>query len=248
VTRLSVLLLDADGNLFPSEEPAFDASAEVTNAFLAAHGIERRFTASQLRQAALGRNFRGTVTDLATDAGVALGDEDLERWVAAERRAVTAHLADVLRPDPRVLGPLHRLAERYELAVVSSSALARLDACFTATGLADLIPPERRFSAEDSLPAPRSKPDPAVYAHAGRCLDVRGDEAVAVEDAIAGVTSARGAGFAVIGNLLFVPDGERVARAAAMRRAGVASVVESWEALEAALEAASTAPKALRAG
>jgi hypothetical protein len=35
VTGLTALLCDADGNLFPSEEPAFVASAEVTNRFLA---------------------------------------------------------------------------------------------------------------------------------------------------------------------------------------------------------------------
>ena len=33
--QVRYLLCDADGNLFPSEEPAFEASAEVTNAFLA---------------------------------------------------------------------------------------------------------------------------------------------------------------------------------------------------------------------
>ena len=35
VARLEVLLCDADGNLFPSEEPAFVASADVTNRLLA---------------------------------------------------------------------------------------------------------------------------------------------------------------------------------------------------------------------
>ena len=39
VERVTHLLCDADGNLFPSEEPAFDASVEVTNAFLASLGI-----------------------------------------------------------------------------------------------------------------------------------------------------------------------------------------------------------------
>ncbi len=36
VARLEALLCDADGNLFPSEEPAFVATADVTNRFLAA--------------------------------------------------------------------------------------------------------------------------------------------------------------------------------------------------------------------
>ena len=37
---VEAVLCDADGNLFPSEEPAFDASAEVTNAFLASLGVD----------------------------------------------------------------------------------------------------------------------------------------------------------------------------------------------------------------
>ena len=45
VERLAALLCDADGNLFPSEEPAFVASAGVTNRYLAALGSERRFSA-----------------------------------------------------------------------------------------------------------------------------------------------------------------------------------------------------------
>ncbi len=233
-----MLLLDADGNLFPSEEPAFEASTEVTNRFLAEHGIPRSFTPDELRRAALGRNFRATVTDLATEAGVAPADDVLEGWVAEERRAVTAHLAAVLRPDPRVLEPLERLAGRFELAAVSSSALSRLAACFTATGLDGLVPPERRFSAEDSLPAPASKPDPAVYVHAGRVLGVSGDEGLAVEDAVAGVRSAAGAGFPCVGNLLFVPGDERADRAAALQAAGAEALVDDWAALEERLASA----------
>ena len=37
---ITTLLLDADDNLFPSESPAFDASAEVTTQFLARFGVD----------------------------------------------------------------------------------------------------------------------------------------------------------------------------------------------------------------
>ena len=39
---VEILLCDADGNLFPSEDPAFVASARVTNDCLAELGIDRR--------------------------------------------------------------------------------------------------------------------------------------------------------------------------------------------------------------
>lgn len=223
-----VLLCDADGNLFPSEEPAFEASCAVTNRLLADLGVEQRFTPDELRRVAMGKNFRATASDLAAAGGVELDAAELERRVEDERREVIAHLREVLRPDDDVLEPLRALSTRHVLAAVSSSALARLDACFSVTGLAELLPPAMRFSAEDSLPAPTSKPDPAIYVHAGQKLAVGADEALAVEDSVTGVLSAVRAGFPVVGNLLFVPAGERRERRAALLAAGARDVVDSW--------------------
>ncbi len=229
LARVTHLLCDADGNLFPSEEPAFDASAEVTNAFLASLGIDRRYTATELRTAATGMNFRTTARTLATQAGVV--DADVEPWVAEERRAVTDHLARTLAPHPPTRAALTTLGERLELAVVSSSALARLAACFTATDLDELLPSARRFSAEDSLPIPTSKPDPAVYRHACEQLGIAPEHGLAVEDAVAGVRSAVAAGCPVIGNVAFVLPEEREERAAALLAAGALTVVSSWQEL-----------------
>ena len=194
---ITTLLLDADDNLFPSEGPAFDASAEVTTRFLARFGVTAPLSGDELRKKAVGKNFRSTATDLAVLSGVpfekalaegrpdavvasdsdvaggrALTADELEQWVRQEREQVTAHLAVTLKPDPQVLEPLQALASRYAMAAVSSSALARLKASFTAAGLDPLIPAALRFSAEDSLPVPTSKPDPAVYLHAGRVMGV----------------------------------------------------------------------------
>ena len=230
-----VLLLDADDNLFGSEVPAFAASTEVTNALLARLGIDKQFAPDELRAWAAGRNFRGTASALAAEHAVALEPELLEAEVAREREQVVAHLREVLRPDPDVLRVLTALAERYSLTAVSSSALGRLEACFTAAGLDDLIPPAARFSAEDSLPVPTSKPDPAIYRWAGERLGVVGPAGLAVEDSVSGVRSAVGAGFPVVGNLLFVGAGEREERERALRDAGAATVVADWDAFAALL-------------
>jgi beta-phosphoglucomutase-like phosphatase (HAD superfamily) len=231
-----VLLCDADGCLFPSEEPAFDASAGVTNRFLAAIGAEARFTAEELRLATTGQNFRTTAGALAAKEGKAVAPEELERWVEAERREVTAHLGKVLRPDPSVIEPLERLAAGHALAVVSSSAMPRIEACLHATGLDGLFPQESRFSAESSLPVPASKPAPAVYVHAMRRLGVQPQQAAAVEDSVPGALAAVDAGCRTIGNVMFVPPAERAERAAALECAGVVEVVSSWEELELLLE------------
>jgi beta-phosphoglucomutase-like phosphatase (HAD superfamily) len=233
-----VLLCDADGCLFPSEEPAFDASAGVTNRFLAAIGTAARFTAEELRLATTGQNFRTTAKALAAAEGRTVDPEDLERWVEAERCEVTAHLGEALRPDPRVAEPLERLGKKRAFAVVSSSAMPRVEACLRATGLDGLFPPQRRFSAESSLPVPASKPDPAVYIHALQQLGVQPGQALAVEDSVPGVLAAVDAGCATIGNVMFVPPAEQAERTAALECAGAAEVVSSWEELELLLESA----------
>ena len=204
LAAVTTLLCDADGNLFPSEEPAFDASVGVTNRFLAAIGSGRRYTVDRLRRESLGRNFRSLAASLASDHGVPVSPEDLQAWVDEENAVVTRHLAAVLLPDSAATAALRELAGRYRLAVVSSSALARLDACFSATGLDELFPAGRRFSAE---------------------------EAVAVEDAAAGVASAVGAGIATIGNVVHVPAAERAAREEELRAAGATAVVGDWRGL-----------------
>lgn len=224
-----VVLCDADGNLFPSEEPAFVASTKVTNRFLAENGVSRRYEAEELRLTATGMNYRALLAVLAQEHGVpALPPDVVQHWVQAEKEAVTAYLRDELRPDPAVLGPLGALAEHHGLAAVSSSADARIAACFEATGMARWFPAERRFSAEDSLPVPTSKPDPAIYAHALDALGLAPAEAVAVEDSGTGATSAVAAGIPTIGNLQFVQPAEREERRRVLDEVGVVAIVTSW--------------------
>jgi HAD superfamily hydrolase (TIGR01509 family) len=233
---LEALLCDADGCLFPSEAPAFDASAEVTNSFLAEIGSSTRFSAEELRLATTGQNFRTTAGALASAEGRRLASAALERWVEVERQTVTAHLGEVLRPDPQVCEPLERLADNHALAVVTSSARTRLDACLAATELEELFPLDRRFSAESSLPVPTSKPDPAIYVHALEQLGVRPPRALAIEDSAPGATAAVRAGCPTVGNVIFVPATERAQRKADLEAVGAIDVVSSWDELETLLE------------
>ena len=232
LSAVTTLLCDADGTLFASEEPAFDASVTVTNRCLESFGAPERFTAHELRLAANGKSFRASLTDLARAHGVAVQSEafgrDLERWVSEENEVVTRHLAGVLRPDPEVSGPLRALQQHFGLALVSSSALTRIDACLASTDLTDLFPPARRFSAQDSLPTPTSKPDPAVYQLAVRQLGLDPGTGLAVEDAVPGAQSAVAAGLCTVGMLCFVPPAERDQRILDLQRVGVDALVDSW--------------------
>ena len=226
--RARVLLCDADGTLFPSEEPAFEASVSVTNRFLERLGSAKRYDADELRQEAMGRNFRQIAGDLADQQGVAVPEQELDSWVREELDSVIRHLGEVLAPDPSVRGPLSELATELTVAVVSSSATSRLRVCLDRTGLAELVDPALVVSAADSLPVPTSKPDPAVYVAALELLQVEPADAVAVEDAVAGVSSAVAAGIRTVGILQFVPPEERAERTAALSGAGATAVVSSW--------------------
>jgi beta-phosphoglucomutase-like phosphatase (HAD superfamily) len=230
-TSATVLLCDADGTLFPSEEPAYEASAEVTNRFLAHLGAERPFSPQELQKLTNGKNFRGAAHELAAGYGRSPDPADLERWVAEEKDVVTAHLRTVLRPDAHVQTSLSRLTERFGLAAVTSSASSRLGACLEVTGLAPFFGPDRRFSAEDSLAEPASKPDPAVYLHAGRQLGITPDQGIAVEDSVNGALSAVAAGYPTVGILVFVPPEDRATRTQALQEAGALAVVSSWSEL-----------------
>ena len=231
---ITTLLCDADDNLFGSERPAFDASTEVTDRFLARFGVRAPLSSEELRKRAVGKNFRTTAVDLAVQcevpldqalvqgraearvasdsdvaSGNALSADELEKWVLQEREQVTAHLAVTLTPDPQVLEPLRELATQYALA--ASAAVT--------------------FSAEDSLPVPTSKPDPAVYLHAGQVLGVEPEQGLAIEDSVAGVGSAVAAGYATVGNLMFVLPDERDCRRAELIDAGAVAITDSWRAL-----------------
>jgi HAD superfamily hydrolase (TIGR01509 family) len=241
--QVRVLLLDADGNLFPSEEHAFVPSTAIVNRFLANRGLDDRYEPEELRRATSGMNFRTTITRLASERDIELSGTELERMVDLERENVTRYLSEVLRPDESVRDVLRDLGRAVDLVAVSSSASPRLAACFQATALDELIPAAARFSAEDSLPTPRSKPDPAIYLHALAACGIDAHQGIAVEDAAPGVQSAVGAGIPTVGNLTFVPGDERAEREADLLEAGASTVVASWGELADLLSPALAVPR-----
>jgi beta-phosphoglucomutase-like phosphatase (HAD superfamily) len=233
LSGVTTLLCDADGTLFPSEEPAFLASAEVTRDLAGRLGLAGDFSAENLRRNTTGKNFRTMAQDLIARSGGSMPASELEAWVEREKNQVSHYLAQVLSPREDVLTSLQALHSRYRLAAVSSSALSRLDCCFRASGLQELLPPGSRFSAEDSLPRPTSKPDPAIYARALKVLNLSPSDALAIEDSATGARSAIAAGVQTIGIVQFFPPEEQDQRRAELRAAGCGLVVGSWQELTA---------------
>jgi HAD superfamily hydrolase (TIGR01509 family) len=233
--QATVLLCDADGTLFPSEQPAFEAASRVLCEALAELHVFRALDGEELRRQASGRNFRRLLTDMANDAGCRIPPGFIDRWADVESTVVTRHLSERLRPDPQVLAAVRTLRRRMRLALVSSSGSRRLDACLGVTALDQFFPAADRFSAQDSLRVPSSKPDPAIYVEACQQLQVEPQQAVAVEDATSGVMSAVSAGVPVLGILCFVPERERADRREELLSAGATAVLADWAELASVL-------------
>lgn len=145
-----------------------------------------------------------------------------------------------LQPCAGANAELERLVsakERYRLAVVSSSALRRVQASLEKTDQAGFFDKNDVFSAADSLPVPTSKPDPAVYLHALEQLGKAATEALAVEDSRSGATAACRAGIVTLGYTgAYEKREERERMRRVLKEAGCISVMDNWADFEQCLE------------
>ena len=125
-------------------------------------------------------------------------------------RRLSAIYREELPLIPGAVFAVRRLAERFRLALASSSnrelidlvlELARIGDCFEAT-----------VSSEEVA---RGKPAPNVYLEAARLLEVVPEDCAAVEDSENGILSARRAGMRVIAipNPRYPPDDDALAEA-----------------------------------
>ncbi len=108
-----------------------------------------------------------------------------------------------------------RLAERWPLALASSSNRELIDEALLAGGLAEFF--RVTVSSEE---VERGKPAPDVYLEATHRLRVGPASTAAIEDSRSGILSATAAGMRVVAipNRLFPPDGEAVELAAVVLR------------------------------
>ena len=103
-----------------------------------------------------------------------------------------------------------RLAERWPLAVASSSNRPIIDLVLGLSGL------DRFYRATVSYElGPRGKPAPVVYVEAARRLGANPERSAAVEDSRSGILSARAAGMRVVAipNMRFPPGEDALAAA-----------------------------------
>lgn len=141
------------------------------------------------------------MTSLQKKYDLKISDEEFDEYVNRELGKVIETLEKKAQPCPGSMEVLDKLYKehKYGLAVVSSSALSRVQASIKKVGQDKFFPPEHVYSAATSLDRPTSKPDPAVYLHACKEIGVKPGECVAVEDSKSGATAAMRAGIPLIG-------------------------------------------------
>lgn len=202
-----LVIFDCDGVLVDSEPISNGVLAQM----LAEEGLA--MTLAQSRG-----EFQGlTLAQVRNKVQARLGRELPAEWldVYQERRA------EVFR---RELAPVPGAAEVVaaviaggrEVCVASQGRLAKTAMTLGLTGLDELFPPSRRFSAEQVR---AGKPEPDLFLLAAASVGVAAHECLVVEDTPLGVTAAVRAGMPVVG---FAADSD----AAALVRAGAAPVIE----------------------
>lgn len=236
--KITHLLFDCDNTLVLSESLAFEACAELANEILASRGIPQRYTGPELLHEFVGQNFRGMMVSLKAKFAYEMSDAELNTYVSAEEDKVIEKLREKLQPCVGVEAELSKLAaaKKYHLAVVSSSALRRVQASIEKVGQNKYFQDVDVFSAATSLPTPTSKPDPAIYNFAMEKLGAKPENCVAVEDSKSGATAAFRAHIPTIGYTGSYEEEEKERIKKVLEEAGVAIVIDHWEEFEGALE------------
>jgi len=170
------------------------------------------------------RESGGTYTDSATRDMMGMSSLEWSRYMAEVlgvpgtpeeiNAAVVERMLERYGENPPLIPgaveAVRRCAERWPLAVASSSNPELIDVVLDAAGLRDLI-----RVAVSSQEVARGKPAPDVYLEAARRRGVDPQRCVAVEDSQNGIRSAKSAGMRVIAvpNPHFPPDEEALADA-----------------------------------
>lgn len=225
------ILFDCDNTLVLSEHLAFEACAMLANEILEKHGKSERYTGPQLLKEFVGQNFRGMMVSLTKKYNFTLSDDEFDEYVDRELGKVVEQLEAKAEPCEGVMPVVEKLYKdgNYGLAVVSSSALSRVEASIRKVGLDKYFPHNHVYSAATSLPKPTSKPDPAVYLHACKEIGVKPGECVAVEDSKSGATAAKNAGIPLIGYVgPYEEDEKPKMRQILKEECGAIVVMEHW--------------------
>ncbi|KHF44671.1 haloacid dehalogenase superfamily, subfamily IA, variant 3 with third motif having DD or ED [Saccharomonospora viridis] len=203
VSRVDAVVFDLDGVLVDSER-MWD---EVRRSVVAEHGGRWREEATRTIQ---GMSTPEWARYLVEELGTRLTADEVADTVIREMAARYESGPPIIAGAEKTV---RAVAERYSVAIASSSPPTLIDAFLSAARLTDLV---RVAVSSEQVDA--GKPAPDVYLEAARRLEVAPVRCAAVEDSTNGLRSALAARMTVIGvpNPHYPPDPNVLAEAHAV--------------------------------
>ncbi len=197
---MRAVVFDLDGVIIDTEE----VWEEVRRGYVAEHGREF-LPDTQTRM--MGMSTGEWSTHLSAEVGVARTPEQVATDVLGR---MAERYRSALPLIPGSVDAVRRLAERFPVALASSSARILIDQVLETAGLAGTF--RVTLSTEE---VPRGKPAPDVYQAAVSRLGLPPAECAAVEDSSNGLRSAAAAGLAVVcvPHGIYPPAADALARA-----------------------------------
>jgi HAD superfamily hydrolase (TIGR01509 family) len=180
---IEAVVFDMDGVLIDSE-PVWE---RVRRRFVADHGGR---WAADAQDRLMGMSTAEWSAYLASDLGVGLTPRQVAAQVVA---AMAAEYSEHLPLLPGAIGAVRTLAERWPLAVASSSPRSLIETVLATAGLGSAF---AAFVSSEEVA--RGKPAPDVYLAAAERLSVAPEACAAVEDSSNGLRAAVAAGLTVI--------------------------------------------------
>lgn len=181
---IRALLIDLDGTLIDSDEAHLCAF----NRVLDSYGVG--LTRDSFHSVVSGNNTPAILRALVP----ALGPEEVTA-LGARKENLIPSLLDRIAAAPGALALLRGATEAgCRIAIVTNATRDNAVAILDHLGMSRFI--SAVIAAEDSS-AP--KPSPAPYRTALERFELPPQQAVAIEDSVSGITSARGAGLVVLG-------------------------------------------------
>lgn len=229
--RIKQIFFDCDNTLVDTEIAAVEVCADLVNKVMEDQNIAQRYSVEEVIIDFYGKTARQMIVELGKVHGYALNDKQKTDYALLEEDLIIQRILAYPEPCPGIQGILHTstIEPDYQLALVSSSPIRRIRAALESAGIAKYFKPEHVYSAKNSMPEPKSKPDPAIYRWAMKENGVVPDECIAFEDSRSGAGSAINADIATIayvGAYAIMTHREHVARI--LMAAGCKVVMEDW--------------------
>jgi HAD superfamily hydrolase (TIGR01509 family) len=197
---IDAVVFDLDGVLIESEQ-VWDAAREQLTGELGGRWHDRA------QRDMMGMSSLEWSRYMHDDLGISLPPEEINDEVVRRMLALYREHLPLL---PGARAAVERLAERWPLAVASSSNLPLIELVLDLAGIRD-----RFRTVVSSEEVPHGKPAPDVYLEAARRLGVAPTGCAAIEDSENGLRAAAAAGMRVVAipNREFPPSEEALALA-----------------------------------